>query len=620
MAEAAQEVRQRAKIGATVLSAFKLAKETASLKEIVLTYIGLASGVIGTLVAIFEKNFFNEAAKVVTGGMGPSFAQAVQWLALWMGLVLLTNLIQVVSGRASNALWSKMRCCIQENLMLKLSRIRLHYFSRTETYQKFEWVKNELNEKLPLILNAAFGIVFSLIQLITAVMIIGYEHWLIALVVFLGCIPAIILKQRHTEADYRHQQYNSHELRYQTYVSWVMFKRPFMKEMRYGNLYDYVKKKYEDSVTDLYNKRIRLIKRFTLFNGGAQLISLSTIGIALAIIAYEIYRGDAGIGSFVLVYSTAKVMQTAFQGMFEHAVLIGSDGRFLDDYNQLMKYEEDDSDRGEGEELQIKGGAVRKPSPLADAPSRIDMEFHKVSFAYPETDRQVLRDVNVRIRQGEKIAIVGENGSGKSTFISLLCGMYAPTEGRVLLNDADACEQRETIQRTVSCTLQMFGKYEISIADNIRIGDLFREYSDEEIAEAAKLAGAYEFISRLKDGMHTYAGNHYKGGVELSGGQWQKIAIARAILKKDARILIMDEPTAALDPVAEAQLYEDFHRITGDKTTILISHRLGATRLADRILVFSQGRIAEEGSHDELMALDGIYAEMYRAQSQWYVA
>ncbi|WP_179135876.1 ABC transporter ATP-binding protein [Paenibacillus sp. 32352] len=392
-----------------------------------------------------------------------------------------------------------------------------------------------------------------------------------------------------------------------------------MKEMRYGNLYDYVNQRYDESVTELYKQRIGLIKRFTIYNGGARLINLITIGIALVMISYDIYQGGSGIGSFMLVYSTAKVMQTAFQGLFDNLVLIGSDGRFIDDYREIMSYKEYGTGEGTVETL-VKGGKLSQQSPAIPVPAQMDIEFRNVHFTYPETERQILKDVSVTIRQGEKIAIVGENGSGKSTFISLLCGMYEPDSGCVLMGGVEAHRHQALVKQAVSCTFQMFGRYALSIADNIRIGDLYREYSDDEIIAAAKLTGAYEFAARLKDGFETHLSNYKAGNTDLSGGEWQKIAIARAILKKDARVLILDEPTAALDPIAEAKLYEDFNSITGDKTTILISHRLGATRLADKILVFDNGRIAEQGTHEQLMALNGIYAEMYRAQSQWYVA
>jgi ATP-binding cassette, subfamily B, bacterial len=370
----------------------------------------------------------------------------------------------------------------------------------------------------------------------------------------------------------------------------------------------------------MYAKTIYLIKKYTYYNIGARFVNLVTIGIALGIISYDIYQGVAGIGSFVLVYSTAKIIQAAFQGIFDHVVLIGSDGRFIKDYYDIMDFEEYTNEKEAVVPL-VKGSKhVSHSKADIHIPEQIHIDFRNVNFSYPNTNRQVLKNVSVSIRQGEKIAIVGENGSGKSTFISLLCGMYKPDQGSICLNQLEPHVNQEFARHAISCTFQMFGKYSMSVSDNIKIGDLFYSRSEEEVRQAAISSGADNFILRLKHDYQTQLGNFKEGGVELSGGEWQKIAIARSMLKKSSRILVLDEPTAALDPVAEAKLYEDFNQLTGDKTTILISHRLGATRLADRILLFQNGEIIEEGTHEELMNLNGKYADMYRAQSQWYVA
>lgn len=242
-----------------------------------------------------------------------------------------------------------------------------------------------------------------------------------------------------------------------------------------------------------------------------------------------------------------------------------------------------------------------------------------MSFAYPNTDRLVLRDINVKIRQGEKIAIVGENGSGKTTFFLLLAGLYRPQKGKIFFAGKNLEDNLGLMRRATSFVFQDFGRYQLTVADNIRIGNLYRELSDADIELAAKLIGADEFIQKLEQKYQTFLGNLEEGRTDLSGGQWQKLAFARAIAKPEARVMMLDEQTAALDPISEAKFYQEFKELTGDRIAIMISHRLGATKLADRIFVFDKGQIVEEGTHEELMKRRGLYYEMYQAQAQWYM-
>ena len=215
---------------------------------------------------------------------------------------------------------------------------------------------------------------------------------------------------------------------------------------------------------------------------------------------------------------------------------------------------------------------------------------------------------------------MGENGSGKTTFILLLSGLYRPQKGKTTFAGKDLMDNLGLMRRATSFVFQDFGRYQITVADNIRIGNLYRDLSDQEIKLAAKRSGADEFIEKLDQKYNTFLGTLEEGHTDLSGGQWQKLAFARAITRQEARVMILDEQTAALDPISEAKFYHDFKDLTGDRTAIMISHRLGATKLADRILVFDDGRIVEEGTHEELMSNRGLYYEMYQAQAQWYTA
>ncbi len=247
-----------------------------------------------------------------------------------------------------------------------------------------------------------------------------------------------------------------------------------------------------------------------------------------------------------------------------------------------------------------------------------DIAFDHVDFAYPNTETDVLHDITVRILGGEKIAVVGENGSGKSTFISLLCGMFDPGAGKITVGGIDAAQDPAAARAAVSVVFQDFAHYEATLRENITVSDKRRNAADGEIMELLRKINVSDVVEAQPNGLDEMVGSFSDRANNLSGGQWQKISIARAAYRQDAKIMILDEPTSALDPVAEAQLYRNFASLTGDKTTILISHRLGITALVDRILVFRDGRIVEDGSHKELMAKNGHYAQMYLAQAQWY--
>lgn len=249
----------------------------------------------------------------------------------------------------------------------------------------------------------------------------------------------------------------------------------------------------------------------------------------------------------------------------------------------------------------------------------MEIQFEHVSFTYPYSDREVLHDLNLTIRQGERIAIVGENGSGKSTFVSLLSGFYPIQCGHVTVNGVTLEECLADFRDKTSCLHQFSESYIMTVRENIEIGDTKREISRQELEELGRKAGVHSFIDTLENGYDTLIGNLSNNNTfDLSGGQRQKMFLARALARRDARLLILDEPTSALDPMSEAELYRNFSELAGDRTCILISHRLGATKLADRILVFRDGRIIEEGTHESLIARNGYYRQMYAAQAQWY--
>jgi ATP-binding cassette subfamily B protein len=263
--------------------------------------------------------------------------------------------------------------------------------------------------------------------------------------------------------------------------------------------------------------------------------------------------------------------------------------------------------------LSRSGEAKRGPDPSRG------IELESVSFAYPGSERSALKDISLQIRPGESLAVVGENGSGKTTLIKLLTRLYEPSAGRILLDGLDLTEWSiESLRQRIGVIFQDFGRYQFTVGENIGAGDVRHFEEEERWEEAAVIGQAAPFISDMPDGYHTQLGRWFKDGRELSGGQWQKIALSRAFMRTDADILVLDEPTASMDAASEAAIFDHFRKVSQRKMTILISHRFSTVRAADQIIVIHDGTILERGDHESLMSEDGQYAHLFRMQAKGY--
>lgn len=331
-------------------------------------------------------------------------------------------------------------------------------------------------------------------------------------------------------------------------------------------------------------------------------LSKATQIINAIILLYMFYKGNMNIGQ--LISYTTAIFTSLWTGLDGMAEVLKWSGHHINSYDYYHKYFE----LSEDEE-----GVIQ------EIPSNFCIEFIHVSFRYPGTDKLVLNDISFSIKQGEKVSIVGENGEGKTTLIKLLLGLYRPDEGEIRL----AGEKLENYSveakiRMFGTVFQDFNKYAITLKENVGIGLGGKLGDDREIEEALKKAKVDEFLEKLPDRENTLLTRNFTGGVELSGGEWQRIAIARSLIGEKL-ILILDEPTSQLDPVAESRIYSEFMEMSKDKTAIFITHRLGSTMITDRILVIAKGCIAQEGTHQELLKQGGLYADMFKSQKQWYM-
>ena len=437
-----------------------------------------------------------------------------------------------------------------------------------------------------------------------AAVIAGVSPWLVPVIV-LTAAPGIAISFCQEREKYRlgrsmartqafAQMYYQDATRFQT-----------LQETRFNRIFPYIKHRlWEPAVGEYVRADTAMKRRHLLQNAAADLASGSVYLVILCLVAWKIYQEPSmGLGAFTLALSAAGQMQALAGQLFFGVTQFVASAPYMQDFFELDTFEQEaDEPLAPGEQLQ---GA--------------DIVFDDVRFADPDAAAEAHKGVSVRIRAGEHVAVVGRNGSGKSTFVNLLCGLYAPSSGSVRVCGLDPYRHPSAVRSRLSAVFQDFARYEDSIRANITVSSPERPADDAALMEIAREVGAAGFIERRAGGLDEVVGSYAEGGNNLSGGQWQRIAIARAAWREDARIMLLDEPTSALDPAAEALVYRNFAQLVHDRSAILISHRLGVASVVDRILVFEDGRIVEDGSLEELLAADGVFAELFRALARWYL-
>jgi ATP-binding cassette subfamily B protein len=491
------------------------------------------------------------------------------------------------------------------NVMIleKAMTLELAHFEDSEFYDKLTQARREASSRPLSLVNRTFGLVQNAISLTSyAILLFAFSPWAVVILIAAG-LPSFFAEAKFSGDAFRLFRWRSPDTRMQMYLETVIAREDGVKEVKLFQLGPRLLQRYRDIFSKLFVEDRKLTIRRDTWGFILGLVSISALYAAYGWIVVTTMMGTITLGAMTMYLVLFRQGQSAVAAILSSVSGMYEDNLYL---SNLYEYLEQPVPTRHGD-------AVRGPEPGRG------LEFENVSFTYAGAKEKALSNVSLQIKPGESLALVGENGSGKTTLIKLLTRLYVPTEGRILLDGLDLQEwDVETLRQRIGVIFQDFGRYQFSVGENIGAGDV-RHIDDRERWKKAATTGlAAPFIEDMPDSYETQLGRWFKGGRELSGGQWQKIALSRAFMRSDADILVLDEPTAAMDAASEAEVFEHFRTASRSKITILISHRFSTVRAAAQIIVIHQGRILERGTHESLLAEDGQYAHLFKLQARGY--
>jgi ATP-binding cassette subfamily B protein len=522
------------------------------------------------------------------------------------GVVALVGGITNIAARLVNeAQGEAVTDYVKDILHAKSIEVDLEYYENADYYDKLHRAQQEALYRPVRIVNGLMQVGQNGIAVLAMAGLLLSLHWAVSLVLFATAVPGVLVRLRYARILFRWRRTSTPAERQAWYYDWMLVSGEHAKEIRLFKLGRLFIERFHTLRQQLRRERLEISTRRSLAELVTQLSSTAAMFGSYAFIAYRTLQGAITLGDLVMYYQAFQRGQSFLTEMLRSLAGLYEDSLFLAYLDEFLA-------------LEPKVTAPPTPQPVP-RPMRSGITFHDVTFRYPRSPNETLAHINLAIGPGDVVALVGANGAGKTTLVKILCRLYDPTLGRVTIDGIDLAEFDPVALRSeISLIFQDYQHYNINARENIWFGNIDLPLETEDIMVAAQKSGAHADLERLPQGYDTILGKVFQEGEELSIGQWQKIALARAFLR-DSQIIVLDEPTSALDALAEYEIFTRFRELIGSRSALLISHRLSTVRMADRIYVLDNNTVAEHGTHDELMQQDGIYARLFNTQAENYL-
>lgn len=567
--------------------------------------LSLLSAFVPAATIYISKLLLDAVALAATGGyasVAEAFARLLGLLALQLAVGALSSVLTSVQTATRELLGDALQHAISRRILEKASKLELSQFEDADSYDALQNAYREVGTRPLGVFSQLVGLFQAIVTLGSVSALMSQLGALVVPLVLLASVPGVWVTSRFGTEGYRMIRRQAADARVQNYLGHLLTNDEAVKEIRLFGFHDYLLERWERYYQGFRRQLVSLIRRRSGWGLGASLASAGLIGGATVVVLRRAAAGALSVGDFGLFIQGISQLQREFSNLLSGFTGIFQNLLYMRNLFEFLELPTRDPDLGE-----TWTGAIES------------IEFRDVGFRYPLTEVDVLKGVSFSIERGHALALVGENGAGKTTIVKLMTRLYDPSYGTILINGMDARRfSPSSLREEMSIIFQDFGQYQMTVRENVALAHTPELAVDDAVEAAAHRAGASGFIEALPEGYSNMLGRWFEGGRQLSGGQWQRLALARLYFR-DGSVLIFDEPTAALDANAEFEVVEALRAQAHGRITVIISHRFSTVRLADHIVVLEGGVVREAGSHESLMAQGGTYAAMFRLQARGYL-